>query len=156
MVRQSKITVRQDLGWIILLPVLLLFSLQGFSSDGRIGLVKTLEPSATVVRKGVEANLEVGSKIFEGDTILTGSDGAVGITFSDGSMLTLGSSGKVVVDNYLFNLEEKKLTFLSQVLKGSVMFMSGAINKIAPGSIRFKTPTAILGLRGTKIIIDVD
>lgn len=156
MVRRSKITVRQDLGRITLFPVLLLFSLQGFSSDGRIGLVKTLEPSVTVVRKGVEANLEVGSKIFEGDTILTGSDGAVGITFSDGSMLTLGSSGKVVVDNYLFNLEEKKLTFLSQVLKGSAMFMSGAINKIAPGSVRFKTPTAILGLRGTKIIIDVD
>ena len=100
--------------------------------------------------------ITIGSKIFEGDTILTGSDGAVGITFSDGSMLTLGSNGKVIVNINLFNLEEKKLTFFSQVLKVSVTFLSGAINKIAPGTVRFKTPTATLGLRGTKVIIEVD
>ena len=88
--------------------------------------------------------------------IVTGSEGTVGITFNDGSILTLGPNGKVVVDNYVFNLSEKKLTFLSQLLKGTVTFMSGAINKIAPGSVRFTTPTATLGLRGTKVIIEVD
>jgi hypothetical protein len=155
MIQRDKISVRQGIAGKTILSLLLLFSTVGFSSE-RIGLVKTLEPSATVIREGVEVNLKIGSKIFEGDMILTDSDGAVGITFSDGSMLSLGSSGKVIVDNYLFNLYEKKLTFLSQVLKGSVTFMSGAINKIAPGSVRFKTPTATLGLRGTKIIIEVD
>ncbi|ESS69172.1 hypothetical protein MGMO_138c00100 [Methyloglobulus morosus KoM1] len=155
MIRWGTLTVRQGAGRIILLT-LLLFSSEGFSSTERIGLVKTLEPSATIVRKGVEVSLKVGSEIYEGDTILTDSDGTIGITFSDGSMLTAGSSSKVIIDNYLFNLTEKKLTFLSQVLKGSVTFMSGAINKLAPGSVRFKTPTATLGLRGTKIIIEVD
>jgi hypothetical protein len=155
MIRWGTLTVRQGVGGIILLT-LLLFSSEGFSSAERIGLVKTLEPSATIVRKGVEVNLKVGSEIYEGDTILTDSDGAIGITFSDGSMLTAGSSSKVIIDNYLFNLTEKKLTFLSQVIKGSVTFMSGAINKLAPGSVRFKTPTATLGLRGTKVIIEVD
>ncbi len=155
MIRWGTFTVRQGVGRIILLT-LLLFSSEGFSSAERIGLVKTLEPSATIVRKGVEISLKVGSEIYEGDTILTDSDGTIGITFSDGSMLTAGSSSKVIIDNYLFNLTEKKLTFLSQVLKGSVTFMSGAINKLAPGSVRFKTPTATLGLRGTKVIIEVD
>lgn len=155
MIRWGTLTVRQGVGRIILLT-LLLFSSEGFSSTERIGLVKTLEPSATIVRKGVEVSLKVGSEIYEGDTILTDSDGTIGITFSDGSMLTAGSSSKVIIDNYLFNLTEKKLTFLSQVLKGSVTFMSGAINKLAPGSVRFKTPTATLGLRGTKVIIEVD
>ena len=156
MIQRGKISIRQNIGRIMILPVMLLFPSEGFSSAERIGLVKTLEPQATVVREGGQVNLTIGSKIFEGDTILTGSDGAVGITFSDGSMLTLGSNGKVIVDNYLFNLEDKKLTFFSQVLKGSVTFMSGAINKIAPGTVRFKTPTATLGLRGTKVIIEVD
>jgi len=139
----------------ILLSVLLSYSALGFSAE-RIGLVKTLDPSASAIRQGVEVNLTIGSKIFENDMIVTGSEGTVGITFNDGSMLTLGPNGKVVVDNYVFNLSEKKLTFLSQLLKGTVTFMSGAINKIAPGSVRFTTPTATLGLRGTKVIIEVD
>jgi len=139
----------------ILLSVLLSYSALGFSAE-RIGLVKTLDPSVSAIRQGVEVNLAIGSKIFENDMIVTGSEGTVGITFNDGSMLTLGPNGKVVVDNYVFNLSEKKLTFLSQLLKGTVTFMSGAINKIAPGSVRFTTPTATLGLRGTKVIIEVD
>jgi len=139
----------------ILLSVLLSYSALGFSAE-RIGLVKTLDPSVSAIRQGVEVNLAIGSKIFENDMIVTGSEGTVGITFNDGSILTLGPNGKVVVDNYVFNLSEKKLTFLSQLLKGTVTFMSGAINKIAPGSVRFTTPTATLGLRGTKVIIEVD
>jgi hypothetical protein len=139
----------------IILPGLLLYSAVGFSAE-RIGLVKTLDSLASAVREGIEVNLEVGSKIYERDIIFTDSGGTVGITFNDGSMLTLGPGGKIVVDNYLFNLREKKLTFLSQILKGAVTFVSGAINKIAPGAIRFKTPTATLGLRGTKVIIEVD
>jgi hypothetical protein len=155
MFQQGKANLMKGVVGKIILPVLLLYSAVGFSAE-RIGMVKTLEPSASAIREGVKVNLAVGSKIFEGDMVVTDTDGMVGITFNDGSMLTLGPDGKVVVDNYLFNLSEKKLTFLSQVLKGTVTFMSGAINKIAPGSVRFKTPTATLGLRGTKIIIEVD
>jgi len=155
MVQQCKTHVMKCVASQILLSVLLSYSALGFSAE-RIGLVKTLDPSVSAIRQGVEVNLAIGSKIFENDMIVTGSEGTVGITFNDGSMLTLGPNGKVVVDNYVFNLSEKKLTFLSQLLKGTVTFMSGAINKIAPGSVRFTTPTATLGLRGTKVIIEVD
>ena len=155
MVQQCKTHVMKCVASQILLSVLLSYSALGFSAE-RIGLVKTLDPSVSAIRQGVEVNLTIGSKIFENDMIVTGSEGTVGITFNDGSMLTLGPNGKVVVDNYVFNLSEKKLTFLSQLLKGTVTFMSGAINKIAPGSVRFTTPTATLGLRGTKVIIEVD
>jgi len=155
MIQQGKTNVIKSIAGRISLLVLMGSSAAGFSAE-RIGLVKTLEASAITVRDGVETNLAVGSMIFERDTIITDSGGTVGITFNDGSMLTLGPEGKIVVDNYLFNLSEKKLTFFSQVLKGTVTFMSGAINKIAPGSVRFKTPTATLGLRGTKVIIEVD
>jgi len=155
MVQQCKTHVMKCVASKILLSVLLSYSALGFSAE-RIGLVKTLDPSVSAIRQGVEVNLAIGSKIFENDMIVTGSEGTVGITFNDGSILTLGPNGKVVVDNYVFNLSEKKLTFLSQLLKGTVTFMSGAINKIAPGSVRFTTPTATLGLRGTKVIIEVD
>jgi hypothetical protein len=125
-------------------------------ASSRIGLVKTYEPVATVIRQGSEHKLEAGSEIFEGDTIVTDSSGAIGITFSDGAVLTLGPSGKLTIDDFMFQPAEQKVSFISQVLKGSVVFMSGAIGRISPESVQFKTPTATLGLRGTKILIEVD
>lgn len=138
-----------------LLGLLLLFSPVSMA-EGRIGLVKTYEPTATVIRQGAEANLGMGAEIFQGDTIVTDSSGAVGIIFNDGAVLTLGPSGKLIVENFLFNPAEAKVSFLSRVVKGSVAFASGAIGRISPGSVQFKTPTATLGLRGTKILIEVE
>ncbi len=137
MIQQDTTNRLKDVVGKIILPVLLLYSAAGGSAE-RIGLVKTLEQSVSAIREGGEINLAIGSKVFENDMIITDSDGTVGITFIDGSMLTLGPSGKVVVDKYLFNLSEKKLTFLSTVLNGTVTFISGAINKIAPGPCVFK------------------
>jgi FecR protein len=141
--------------WFALLGVLLLFSPISMASD-RIGLVKTYEPVATAIRQGTEVNLQVGAEIFEGDTIVTNSDGAVGIIFTDGAVLTLGPSGKLIVEDFLFKPAEQNVSFISRVVKGTVAFASGAIGRISPGSVQFKTPTATLGLRGTKILIHVD
>jgi hypothetical protein len=127
--------------WFALLGVLLLFSPISMASD-RIGLVKTYEPVATAIRQGTEVNLQVGAEIFEGDTIVTNSDGAVG--------------GKLIVEDFLFKPAEQNVSFISRVVKGTVAFASGAIGRISPGSVQFKTPTATLGLRGTKILIHVD
>jgi len=138
----------------IILTALLVVSTVSFASE-RIGLVKTYEPIATVSRGGVETKLLIGAEIFEGDTITTDSNGAVGIIFTDGAVLTLGPSGKLIVENFLFKPAEKNVSFISRILKGTVAFASGAIGRISPGSVQFETPTATLGLRGTKILIEV-
>lgn len=138
--------------WLL---VLLVTSSTSYAAE-RIGLVKTYEPVATVIRGGVESSLIVGSEIFEGDTIVTDTNGAVGIIFKDGAVLTLGPSGKLIVENFLFKPDEKNVSFISQIVKGTVAFASGAIGRISPGSVQFETPTATLGLRGTKILIEVE
>lgn len=140
---------------LICLSVLLFFATASYSAE-RIGLVKTYDPVASAIRNGVEVSLKVGSEIFEGDTIVTDSNGAVGIIFTDGAVLTLGPSGKLIVENFLFKPAEKNVSFISRIIKGTVAFASGAIGRISPGSVQFETPTATLGLRGTKILIEVD
>lgn len=140
---------------LIWLSVLLSFATVSYSAE-RIGLVKTYDPVASAIRNGVEVGLKVGSEIFEGDTIVTDSNGAVGIIFTDGAVLTLGPSGKLIVENFLFKPAEKNVSFISRIIKGTVAFASGAIGRISPGSVQFETPTATLGLRGTKILIEVD
>lgn len=125
-------------------------------ANGKIGMVKTFQPEAFVIRQGAEIKLSLGSEIFEGDVLKTDSDGMIGIIYSDGAVLTLGPSGKLVVEEFLFQPDEKKVSFLSHVMSGTVAFVSGAIGRISPGAVQFTTPTATLGLRGTKILIHVD
>lgn len=126
------------------------------SVNARIGLVKTYEPTATIFRQGQKVTLSEGAEIFEGDTIETDASGAVGIVFTDGAVLTLGPSGKMTIEDFLFNPAEKQVSFISSIMKGTVAFFSGAINRIQPGAVKFKTPTATLGLRGTRVLIEVD
>jgi len=124
-------------------------------ADQRIGLVKTVSPSAQAVRSGKTLDLLVGGEIFLGDAIQTNSDGAVGITFNDGAVMTIGPNSKLSLDDYLFD-PLHKVSFISRIVEGSVSFISGAIGRISPESVQFKTPTATLGLRGTKVLINVD
>jgi hypothetical protein len=133
---------------------LLGFSCTTFASEA-IGKVKTYEPTAKLIRDGQENYVFKGTEIFEGDMLTTDSDGVVGIIFDDGSVMTLGPSGKLVIENFLFKPAQKEVSFISKIIKGTVAFVSGTINRIKPGSVQFKTPTATLGLRGTKVLIEV-
>jgi len=152
---QDKDYLAKSTVHFVLLGILLLFS-PTLMADGRIGLVKTYGPAAYVIRQGIQNNLQIGAEIFQGDTIVTESSGAVGIIFSDGSVLTLGPSGKIIIEDFLLNPAQQKVSFLSRVIKGSVAFVSGAIGRISPEAVQFKTPTATLGLRGTKILVQVE
>ncbi|MEQ1557552.1 MAG: hypothetical protein ABL933_01260 [Methyloglobulus sp.] len=152
--RDNRYVVRPTI-LCISLGILLLLPANSIANE-RIGLVKTYDPLAVAVRQGVEYQLEKGAEIFEGDTIITDPSGAVGIIFTDGAVLTLGPSGKLVVENFMFNPAEQKVSFISRVAKGTVAFISGAIGRISPKAVQFKTPTATLGLHGTKILIKVE
>jgi hypothetical protein len=154
MILSNKNDLTKPIIFISVLGVLLLTPASSMAAE-RIGLVKTYQPVATAMRQGAEIKLEVGTEIFEGDTIMTDSGGAVGIIFTDGAVLTLGPSGKLIVEDFLFEPAHPHVSFISRVVKGSVAFVSGAIGRISPSSVQFITPTATLGLRGTKILIEV-
>jgi hypothetical protein len=125
------------------------------AADTRIGSIKTAKPEAVVLHQGSEQPAQVGGLIYRGDTLLTRSNGAVGVTFMDGAVLSLGPDSRFTVDDFLFKPAEREVTFLSTLMKGTATFISGAIGRISPESVKFKTPTATLGLRGTKILVEV-
>lgn len=125
------------------------------ASDPRIGTIKTSRPEAVILHQGAEQPAQVGSRIFRGDTIVTRSDGAVGISFMDGAVLSLGPDSRFTVDDFLFKPANREVSFLSTLAKGTATFISGAIGRISPESVKFKTPTATLALRGTKILVEV-
>ncbi|MGR9108342.1 MAG: FecR family protein [Gammaproteobacteria bacterium] len=140
----------------ILGVLFLVFSVQVAAVEEPIGSIKTYRPEAVISRGGMERPAEIGGKVYSGDTIVTHSEGAVGVMFLDGSVLSLGPETEFVIEDFLFEPDTANVSFLTRILRGTVSFLSGAIGRIAPQSVRFNTPTATLGLRGTKVLIKVD
>lgn len=72
--------------------------------------------------------------------------GALEVTFTDGSRLTLGSSSSIVVDNYVFAGPQGSGQQTIRMTKGLFRFVSGAIPK---DQVKLVTPSVSVGIRGT-------
>lgn len=142
---------------LIALGVVLLFSAQVFAAEkSSIGEVKTFKVEAHILRGDKVIPASEGLKLYSADQLETGPKGAIGVIFRDGTMLTLGPSSEFEVREYVFKPLEKKTSLISYMSKGTASYVSGAIARMNPDSVKIKTPTAYLGLRGTKVLIEVE
>ena len=137
--------------------LLVLLSLTGLAlaASEPIGTVRTYQPEASILRGGVKTPADAGVAVHAGDRLVTRRDGAVGVVFIDGSVLSLGPESEFVIEGFSFHPAEKDVSFLSTIERGTATFLSGAIGRISPEAVKIKTPTATLGLRGTKILVEV-
>ena len=66
-----------------------------------IGKIGTAIGSVTIMRAdGVLVRPSVGALVYQGDTIETGADGAVGITFIDGTAFNLSAASRLVLNEF--------------------------------------------------------
>ncbi len=121
-----------------------------------IGHVHTLKGKA-VISRGTQPDLPVsiGAAVNQGDLIRTLKGSAVGIVFTDDTVITLGPNSELVVKDYDFTPKQGKFSLLVRMVKGTFVYLSGLIGKLAPDSIRLETPDAFIGIRGTKILVEV-
>lgn len=100
---------------------------------------------------GTRSTLQVGDVIYQGDVVSTKGDGSVGITFADSSAMSLGKSGRMVIDDLVFNPDAQGGHSSLAVLKGTFAYVSGHIAKSAPDAAQLKTPVMTIGIRGTSV-----
>jgi hypothetical protein len=79
--------------------------------------------------------------------------GALEVTFTDGSRLTLGSASSIVVDNYVFASRQGTGQQTLKMTKGLFRFVSGSMPK---DQVRLVTPTVSIGIRGTVVKVRVN
>ena len=118
-----------------------------------IGVIRNSEGNATVTRGGQILPAAAGTKLQAGDTLRTGSDGSLGVILRDNSTLSLGPESSFIIQKFLFSPAEGKLGLLARLTKGTMAYLSGLIGKLAPESVRFETPTASIGVRGTHFAV---
>ena len=127
-----------------------------FAETTHPGTVKTSKGSVIVIRGDDHQSVDIGFQIFQNDLIRTGIDGAVGVIFIDNTVLSLGSGTELVMDEYVFVPQISKLSMILRMIKGTASYLSGIIGKQSPESVKFKTPEATIGIRGTKFLVKVD
>jgi hypothetical protein len=120
-----------------------------------IGVVRSASGAATVTR-GEEALPAVpGLKIMAGDTLGTGRDGSLGVILRDDSSLSIGPESRLVLRSFLFAPSKGKYDLVARISRGTMAYLSGLIGKLAPQKARFETPTATIGIRGTRFAVKV-
>ncbi|MGE4220845.1 MAG: FecR domain-containing protein, partial [Alphaproteobacteria bacterium] len=122
-----------------------------------IGHVETAQGEVKVVRAdGTTVVLQPGDPIFQGDTIVTGTGGAVGVLFVDKTTMGLGEDARMVIDELVFDPATKLGSQLFSLVQGTFVIASGEIGKLSPDSVEIRTPVATIGIRGTKFGVSVD
>jgi len=119
------------------------------------GMVKTSKGSVSIERAGEKLPAAVGTPIQVADRVRTGGDAAVGITLRDGTLLSAGPNSLLVIDKFAYDATSQGGNMSIGIRKGTLSVASGKIAKQAPESVDFRTPTSVLGVRGTEFVIEV-
>ncbi len=140
-----------------LAPALVLaLAFAGSAQAVDIGQVKVSKGDVAIERGGQTVPAGVGARLQTADVVKTGADGSVGITMSDNSLLSAGPNSVLSLDRYAFDATTEQGQFDASLQKGSLSIVSGRIAKQSPAAMTVRTPTAILGVRGTEFAVRVD
>ncbi len=140
--------------------LLLLLAVQGAaagsSQQEHIANFKNVAGEVTVLRHGASLPAETGMQLYATDTVTTGKSGSAGLLFLDGTAVAIGPASRVDIADYRFSPQAKQYDFSLYLQRGQVLFSTGRIGKLAPEAVKLRTPTAVIGVRGTRFIVKVD
>lgn len=139
--------------WVLCLMMMILSPCLVMGQGPSIGKAKTGKGDVVVVRTGQSIPLKVGDRLYQKDTIRTGTDSTVGIIFEDNTVLSLGPNSELVIDEYIFAPEKGMLSMVARILKGTASYLSGIIGRQSPESVKLHTPDATIGIRGTQFLV---
>jgi hypothetical protein len=125
----------------------------GVASADEVGRVKVVKGGVTIQRGGAELVAAVGMTVREGDVIVTGADGSAGVTFNDDSVLSVGPDSVLAIDRFEFDTTTHAGRFDTSLRQGTLSAISGKLAKQSPDSMKVRTPSMILGVRGTEFVV---
>jgi hypothetical protein len=121
-----------------------------------VGLVKVAKGDVRVERNGAKLPVVVGMGLAASDVIVTGADGSAGITFTDNSLVSVGPGSVFSIDKYSFDTTTHAGEFQGSLKQGRLAAVSGKMVKQSPESMKIRTPSSIMGVRGTEFVVQVD
>jgi hypothetical protein len=121
-----------------------------------IGQIKKSVGAVSINRSGKDIPAAPGTRVHTADTIVTGTDGSVGVMLSDDSLLSAGPNSRLDLSQYGFNTTTHQGHLNARLHGGTLSMVSGKLAKQSPDAVRITTPTAVLAVRGTEFFVEVD
>lgn len=118
---------------------------------GEVVLVRNLvqgQPPGAAARP-----LGVGDGVDLGLAVSTGRDSGAKLTFDPRGALSLGSETRLVIDRAVVDRATGRAESALSVLAGSLRL---ALSRVFQGEVEVTTPTAVIGVKGTDVRVEVD
>jgi hypothetical protein len=100
-----------------------------------------------------DAPTKVGDLVYRGDVVQTGPDGALSVTFADGSSFNVSNNAKMEVNDFVYDPNGHSNASLMSLTKGTFTFIAG--NIAHTGSMKVDTPVGTMGIRGTAPRVEI-
>lgn len=142
--------------FLVQMLVLGLFTASGSAEEVYVGKVTELSGTVSLERQKKKIMIVKGTRLMVDDLVKTSDDGAVGLMFKDETTLSLGPKTRIQIQDYVFEPENSRFSFVIEIFKGTASYVSGLLAKLSPESAKFITPSSTIGIRGTKFVIQVD
>jgi hypothetical protein len=137
---------------VLSLPV----SAIGEGSNSIAGSVKKVTGSAVVRRGGGLIPIKEGLHVLPHDVLETAAGASMGIILQDGTRVSMGPNTTLEIDTYLYSPGDGKLESLLRLVRGVMVYVSGKMAKLSPGSVKVETPVGVVGMRGTEFAVSLD
>ena len=132
------------------------FPIIGQPNSDNIGIIKSVSGNALIVRQAETLQADINTRIQKGDILKTAADGKMGIISEDDTVISMGPDSQLAIEDFLFQPDEKKMSFIARIFYGTISFLSGQIAKLAPDLVNIETPDATIGMRGTHVLVKVE
>jgi hypothetical protein len=120
-----------------------------------IARIKRSIGTATIERGKTKLPTTPGVQLQPGDVLVTGKDGQISLTFVDDTRFAVGPNSRIAVSSFDYDRKRQTGSFLTEVNRGSLGVVSGQIAKSGKDAMKVRTPTSLLGVRGTRFIVQV-
>jgi len=124
------------------------------SSLAEVGNVTAQTRAAQITRKGDKILTEVDTPVEMRDLIQT-LKGRADIKFVDDTKVSVTEYSKLIIDEFVYNPEEKTGKLSLKAALGTIRYSSGKIAKNSRKNVKIKSPTASVSVRGTDFTMNV-
>jgi hypothetical protein len=126
-----------------------------YADEEPVGSIRTIEGDVLIVRGDEEIAAAKGTRIFAHDVIRTKSKSAAGIVLRDDTTVSLGPKSELEMKQFTFEPDEGLFGMVVKMVKGTFIYVSGRIAKLAPDSVKVETPEGVIAVRGTRFMAKI-
>lgn len=131
---------------IITALFLLISPLHILAQDAVIGKVKGTRGIVSIMRDGKTKPAFPNDKIYLSDTIITGSNGAIGILLEDNTLISMGPISRVAMSEFKFSPAKNEYEMRLHMMHGTFVYQSGLLGKLAPNAVTLNTPVGPISM----------